>query len=86
MLRKLDFDTIYSAFLYESPFKYYISIRGGWVGGLRPGLIRLFRGGGPEFGKTFLSNTCMLPKILTPRPFLYPYGSREGFPSTSSIN
>ena len=26
---KLDFDTIYYAFLNESPFKYYISILGG---------------------------------------------------------
>ena len=28
---KLEFDTIYYAYLYESPFKYYISILGwGW--------------------------------------------------------
>ena len=45
MFRKLDFDTIYYAYLNESPFKYYISILGGG-GGLRPCLFCLFRGGG----------------------------------------
>ena len=60
MFRKLDFDTIYYAYLNESPFKYYISILGG-VGGLRQGLFLLFKGGGPEFGKTCLYNTCTLP-------------------------
>ena len=45
MLRKPEFDTIYYANLNESPFKYYISILGG----------------GPEFGKTYLYNTCSLP-------------------------
>ena len=29
VLRKLDFDTIYHAYLNESPFKYYISTLGG---------------------------------------------------------
>ena len=29
MFRKLDFDTIYYAYLNESPFKYYKSILGG---------------------------------------------------------
>ena len=32
MLRKLEFDTIYYAYLNESPFKYYISILGGGEG------------------------------------------------------
>ena len=50
---------IYYAYLNESPFKYYISILG--VGGLRPCLFR--GGGGPEFGKTCLYNTCMLPYL-----------------------
>ena len=43
--RKLEFDMIYNAYSNESPFKYYISILGG-VGGLRPCLCCLFRGGG----------------------------------------
>ena len=43
MLRKLEFDTIYYAYLNESPFKYYISILG-VVGGLRPCLFCLFQG------------------------------------------
>ena len=47
MFRKLEFDKIYYEYLNESPFKYHISI--------------FFRGGGPEFGKTCLYNTCMLP-------------------------
>ena len=29
MFRKLEFDTLYYAYLNESPFKYYISILGG---------------------------------------------------------
>ena len=60
--RKLEFDTIYNAYSNKSPFKYYISILGG-VGGLRPCLCCLFRGGmgGPELGKTCLYNTCTLP-------------------------
>ena len=46
--RKLEFDMIYNAYSNESPFKYYISILGGGVGvgGLRPCLCYLFRGGG----------------------------------------
>ena len=51
VFRKLEFDTIYYAYLNESPFKYYISILGGW--GLRLCLFCLFRGG-PEFGKKLL--------------------------------
>ena len=47
MFRKLEFDTIYYAYLNESPFNYYISILGG-VGGLRPGLLCLFRGWGVQ--------------------------------------
>ena len=31
MFRKLEFDTMYYAYLNESPFKYYISILGGGV-------------------------------------------------------
>ena len=63
MTRKLEFDMIYYAYLNKSPFKYYISILGG-VGGLKPCLLCLFRGGGmggPEFGETCLYNTCTLP-------------------------
>ena len=50
---KLEFDTIYHAYSNESPFKYYISILGG-VRGQMPCLFCLFRGGGPEFGKTYI--------------------------------
>ena len=46
----------YYAYLNESPFKYYISILGG-LGGLRPCLFCLFRGG-QEFGKTCLLGYC----------------------------
>ena len=58
VFRKPEFDTVYNAYLNESPFKYYISVLGG-VGGLRPCLFCLFRGGvgGPEFGKTCLYDT-----------------------------
>ena len=42
---KLDSDTIYNAYLNKLPFNYYISILGG-MGGLRPCLFCLFRGGG----------------------------------------
>ena len=48
VFRKLEFDTIYYAYLNKSPFKYYISILGGV--------------GGPEFWKTCLYNTFTLPK------------------------
>ena len=41
---------IYYAYLNESPFKYYISILGG-LGGLRPCLLCLFRGGVQNSGK-----------------------------------
>ena len=44
MFRKLEFDRIYYAYLNESPFKYFISILGWGVGGLRPCLFCLFRG------------------------------------------
>ena len=50
VFRKLEFDTIYHAYLNESPFKYYISILGG-VGGLRPCLLCLFGGGVQNSGK-----------------------------------
>ena len=64
MFKKLEFDTIYYAYLIESPFKYYISILGG-MGGRRPCLFCLFRGsGGPEFGKPCLYNTCTLPNTI----------------------
>ena len=45
--RKPEFDTIYNAYLNESPFKYYISVLGG-VGGLRPCFFCFFRGGGVQ--------------------------------------
>ena len=41
---KLEFNMIYYAYSNELPFKYYISILGG-LGGLRPCLSCLFRGG-----------------------------------------
>ena len=47
MFRKLDFDTIYYAYLIEWPFKYYISILGG-MGGRRPCLFCLFFLGGVQ--------------------------------------
>ena len=50
MFRKLKFDTIYYSYLKELLFKYYISILGG-VGGLRPCLVCLFRGGVKNSGK-----------------------------------
>ena len=50
VFRKIGFDIIYYAYLNESPFKYYISILGG-VGGLKPGLFCLFRGGVQNLGK-----------------------------------
>ena len=50
MFRKLEFDTRYYAYLNKSQFKYYISILGG-VGGLRPCLLCLFRGGVQNSGK-----------------------------------
>ena len=62
---QLEFDTIFCAYLNESPSKYYIGILGR-VGGLRSCLFCLFRaggGGGPEFRKTCLYNTCTLPKL-----------------------
>ena len=43
MFRKLEFDTIYYAYLNESPFKYYISILGGW--GSEAMFILLKKGG-----------------------------------------
>ena len=46
---KLEFDTIYYTYLNKSPFKYYISI------------FANLGGGGPEFRKTCLYNTCTLP-------------------------
>ena len=42
--RKPEFSTIYYTYSNESPSKYYISVLGG-VGGLRPCLFCLFRGG-----------------------------------------
>ena len=36
MFRKLEFDTIYYAYLNKSPFKYYISILRGVGGGQTP--------------------------------------------------
>ena len=41
MFRKPEFDMIYYAYLNKSPFKYYVSILGGW--GVRPCLFCLFR-------------------------------------------
>ena len=46
---KLEFDTTYYAYLNESAFKYYTSI------------FAYLEGGGPEFRKTCLYNTCTLP-------------------------
>ena len=58
---------MYYVYLNILPFKYYISILGG-VGGLSPCLFCLFReGGGPEFRKTCLYNTCTLPYVENTR-------------------
>ena len=60
MFRKLEFDAIYYAYFNESPFKYHISIsRGVMVWG--HSYFAYLGGGGPEFGKTCLYNTCTLP-------------------------
>ena len=62
--RKLEFDTIYNAYSNKSPFKYYISILGVGGGGSEAMLILLIKGGGPEFGKTCLYDTCTLPNCI----------------------
>ena len=73
MFGKLDFDTIYYAYLNESPFKYYTVIFGG-VEGLRPGLFRLFRGGGVQnsgkpayiiLARSPITKMQMTPKLKT---------------------
>ena len=59
---KLEFDNIYYAYLNEAPFKYYISILGG-VGGLRPCLFCLFRGGVQNSEKpAYIILACSLKK------------------------
>ena len=57
--RKLKFTTIYNTYSNKSPFKYYLSILGGGMGGGFGGhAYLLFLGVGvPEFGKTYLYNT-----------------------------
>ena len=50
MFRKLEFDTIYYAYLIESPFKYYISI----LGGSEAMLILLIEGGGSRIRENLL--------------------------------
>ena len=61
MFRKLKFDMIDYAYLNKSTFKYCIGILGGMGWGVCGHAYLAYLGGGPEFGKTYLYNTCMLP-------------------------